>query len=258
MNWLSQCREWVRKYDPVTREHLESQTLHHYAVVRALSEKLPSDAIVVYDTGGNAIMVGHAFRSKTGQRIFSSNSNTPMGFAMCGAIGAWFSQPDRPIICLIGDGGGQLNSQEMQTIFHYKVPVKVFILNNKILANTLLYQVQNGKQVLACNPASGYSSPNFANVARAYGLKSWTLEAHDDWRHALDLLLTIKDGFICDVVHENFCDFKPRMTLWNAGVEEVFPPLPEEEFRSNMIVPPMEGWEDRRKLHKEIPDEYKG
>ncbi len=246
MTWLQKCREWVRKYDPVTQEHLESPTLHHYAFVRRLSERLPDNAIITYDTGGNAIMMGHCFRSKEGQRIFSSNGNTPMGFAMCAAIGAWFAQPERPIICIIGDGGFQLNSQELQTIKHYKVPVKVFILNNKILGNTKSYQRVNGKAELACGP-DGYSAPDFDKVVEAYDILCLRCVDHFyGYSWTIDAMLGRRDAVVMDVVHDDFCIYEPRMSRWDASINEMHPPLAEEEFLANCINPPLEGWEKRR------------
>lgn len=254
MNWLSQCREWVRKYDPVRPEHFEEGAgieIHHYGFMRRLSEKLPANAIIVSDTGGNVIMMGHCFKSKAGQRLFSSNGSTSMGFAMCGAMGAWFAQPDRPIICVIGDGGMQLNIQELQTIVHYKIPIKIFIVNNKILGNTAIYQLQNGKKPLACGP-DGYSSPDFIAVARAYGIFAAHIPSWIEADNVIDIVLGMDEAVICDVVHENFCDYQPRMQLWQGGIEEAFPPLPQDEFRANMLIDPMPGWEDRQKLYRPI------
>lgn len=259
MRWLDQCRDWLARYDPAAphlppAEHLPD--IHHYAFMRLLSEKLPADAIITYDTGGNAIMMGHCFQSKAGQRIFSSNGNSAMGFALAGAIGAWFAAPSRPVICIVGDGGFQLNLQELQTVAHYKIPLKIFIFNNKILANTLLYQVQNGKRVLACNAETGYSCPDFSKVAAAYGLVYYSYELHCGGYNLIDIALACPEAVIFDAIHDNFCDFAPRMTLWNAGIEEAFPPLPEDEFKANMIARPLDGWEERRKLYKPIPKEH--
>lgn len=244
MLWRDQCREWVKKYDPVKPEML-GPDVHHYGFVRKLSEKLPANAIIVSDTGGNVILMGHAFRSKQGQRIFTSNGNTPMGFALAGAMGAWFAEPDRPIICIIGDGGFQLNIQELQTIKHYGCKVKVFVINNRVLGNTKSYQRVNGKAELACGP-DGYSAPNFTEIAKAYGLFAARMEFHVGRENIIDIVLEYDGAVICDVIHDDFCTYEPRMSRWDAAIEEMHPSLPEEEFLQNMKIPPLSGWEKRR------------
>lgn len=239
--WMAKCQQWRVLYDPVKVEHLKNW--HHYGVMLRLSQKIPANAIVAYDTGGNSIMMGHCFRSKSGQRIFSSNGNTPMGFSMCGAIGAWFAQPDRPVVCIIGDGGMQLNIQELQTIKHYGANVKVFILNNKVLGNTLAYQRVNKKPEVGCTPATGYSSPDFVRVAMAYGLEAYRV---DDWAQfdkAVDYALGAPHAVIVDIVDEDRCNYEPRISRWDTPIEDAYPHLPRDEFRAQMIIEPSEGWE---------------
>lgn len=238
--WLNTCRRWVMKYDPVKPEMLAEW--HHYGFMRKLSEAIPSDAIVTYDTGGNAIMMGHCFQSKRGQRIFSSNGNSPMGFAMCGAIGAWFAQPDRPVICIIGDGGMQLNIQELQTIKHYGIPLKVFIIQNRVLGNTLSYIRVNKRSNVACDESSGYSTPDFCKVAEAYGLLSARIESYEDM-HLVGMSLMSEKAVIAEVVDVDRCQYEPRVSRWDTPVEDMFPFLPRDEFRSNMLTEPWEGWE---------------
>lgn len=226
--WLSRCRDWLTRYDPVTPER--SSTSHHYGFVRALSEALPANAIVTYDTGGNAIMMGHCFRSKKGQRIFSSNGNTPMGGALCYAIGAAFAEPDRPVYCVIGDGGMQLNIQELQTIKHYDLDIRIVLLNNRCLGNTLSYQRANKIQEIACGP-DGYSCPDFLAVARAYGIGAAS------WQSLKDPYLENRGPWLLDVLHHYFCDYAPRMVSWSRSVEEMEPDLPLDEHLSNMSIP---------------------
>lgn len=247
--WLGQCRAWIEKYDPVRPEHLSSW--HHYGFVRRLSEALPDNAIVVYDTGGNAIMMGHCFRSKARQRIFSSNGNTPMGFALAGAIGAWFADPSRPVYCIIGDGGMQLNIQELQTIKHYRIPVKVIVLNNHILGNTKSYQRANGMAEVGCGP-DGYSCPDFVAIARAYGIEAVTIDklwgsrssyATGSLEEMLPQVIAHSGPLVVDIVHHDFCTYEPRMSRWDTPIEEMYPYLPREEFRANMIIEPWERWE---------------
>lgn len=238
--WLSQCRGWVYKYDPVQHEHVKEW--HHYGIMRVLSKEIPADAIVTYDTGGNSIMMGHCFQSKRGQRIFSSNGNTPMGFSMCGAIGAWFAQPHRPVICIIGDGGMQLNIQELQTIKRYGATVKVFIFNNEVLGNTKAYQRVNGKPEIACGP-DGYSCPDFGAVANAYGIEAFRLEKWENFDRVVRYALIAPGPVIVDVLDKDRCEYQPRISRWDLPIEDAYPYLPRAEFRKNMLIEPTDGWE---------------
>lgn len=213
--WLEQCKEWA-KLDPVKLEHFEK--FHHYGFVRRLSEKLPSNAIVVYDTGGSAIMAGHCFKGKQGQTIFSSNGNSPMGFAFCGALGAWFADPSRPVICLIGDGGFNMNLQEIQTMVNYGCDVKVFILNNHCYGNTKLYQDSNKIKQIACGP-DGYSPPDFCSIALAYGMKTARLESWHYFEPIYDGAM-MHGPIIVDVVHHDFYQYYPRISRFDQKLHE--------------------------------------
>ncbi len=241
-DWMSQCREWLFKYDPVKPEMLRGDFVHHYGFIRKLSEKLPSNAIVVSDTGGNVIMMGHAFQSKEGQRIFTSNGNTPMGFALCGAIGAWFADRTRPIVCLIGDGGFQMNIQELQTLVHYGINIKVFIINNHILGNTKSFQRVNGMKEVGCGP-DGYSCPDFTKIVGAYGLRSFHIPQTKYFDPIYAAMMALEEPAICDVPHHDFCTYEPRISRWDVGIEDAYPHLQRDEFRKNMLIEPLEGWE---------------
>jgi acetolactate synthase-1/2/3 large subunit len=225
--WLRRCRDWAVLYDPVKPEMLSS--FHHYGFVRRLSERLPNDAVVVSDTGGNVIMMGHCFRSKWGQRLFTSNGNTAMGFAFCGALGAWFAAPERPIICLIGDGGFNMNLQEIQTMVNYGAKVKTFILNNHCYGNTKLWQKSNNKAFVGCGP-DGYKPPDFMKIAQAYGIPALKL---DNWNY-FDGVINSDAPFIADVVHHDFYDYYPRISRFDQELHDQDPPLPREEIAANM------------------------
>lgn len=229
--WNARVQEWRRKYDPVKPEHFEG--LHHYGFMRELSKFMPDNAIITADTGGNVITFAHAFDTKKGQRYITNNGNTPMGFSLAAAIGAWFAEPQRPIFCIIGDGGFQFNIQELQTVKHYNVPVKIFVFNNKCLGNTRSFQLQNyGGRTIACGP-EGYSVPDFVEIARAYELDGY--RATEKWDlHAIPMLLAKEKAIVVDVQHDMFCDYQPRMVRWDRGIECMEPELPEQEMMENM------------------------
>jgi acetolactate synthase-1/2/3 large subunit len=250
--WLKVCRDWRHKYDPVTLPHL--MEFHTYGFMRELSRIISSDAIIVNDTGGAVISFAHAFETKRGQTYITNNGNTPMGFSMCAALGAWAAAPTRPVYCLIGDGGMNMNIQELQTIKRLGADIKIFVLNNLCYGNTAAYQDTNyaGRRIACAAP--DYVPPDFIAVAKAYGIPAITIDRYWDQRKSSFQRDTFEDGIIkvletrgpivVDVRHDGFCNYEPRMTRWDCGIEEMQPYLDRAEFRENMIgVEPLEGWE---------------
>jgi len=230
--WLQKCKEWVIKYDPVKEEMFEG--FHHYGFMRKISEVIPSNAIIVYDTGGSAIMMGHAFKPKRGQKIFSSNGNSPMGFAMCGAMGAWFADKTRPIVCFIGDGGFNMNLQELQTIVNYGINIKVFILNNHCYGNTKLFQKYNfDSRFYACGP-DGYNPPDFFEIAKAYKVAPFVIKGWDDLAPWMVESLKSDEAVIFDVIHHDFYEYLPRINRFDQDLCDQDPPLPREEMEANL------------------------
>ena len=231
--WLERCRAWAYEYDPVTWE-MQRGDFHHYGFMRRLSGALPANAIIVYDTGGSAIMMGHCFKGKWGQTIFSSNGNSPMGFAFCGALGAWFADKTRPIICVIGDGGFNMNIQELQTMMNYGCNVKTFILNNHCYGNTKLWQKANNKAFVACGP-DGYNPPNFEAVARAYNVPVVDrIDCFCKLEEKIEEIVKQPFAAVIDVVHHDFYDYYPRISRFDQPLHEQDPQLPREEIEANL------------------------
>lgn len=229
--WLERVRAWRSKYHPVTLERFCEW--HHYGYMQRLSHHMPSNAIITADTGGNVITFAHAFETKRGQRYFTSNGNTPMGFSMAAAIGAWFADPTRPIVAIIGDGGFQFNIQELQTIKHYGIPLKVFVFNNEILGNTKAYQLENlGGRCVACGP-DGYSVPDFPAVVNAYGIPCIRHRNATAYKYIGDVM-KLYHQVVIDVYQPGFCDYAPKMVKWDRGIEHMSPELPEDEMKENM------------------------
>lgn len=238
IKWLGRCLNWKDQYDPVLPEHFERKDIvHPYAFLRRLSERLPENAIVVGDCGGNIVSLMHAFETKKGQRVITNNGNSPMGFSMAGAIGAWFADPSRPVVCIIGDGGMQMNIQELQTIRNYGCNIKVFIINNEIYGITQAFQEVNFEGRTEACKAPHYTVPDFLNVADAYGIIGAPIGTISFAKQCIQWTFDNARPWIIDVKCPDFHTYEPKIVGWKTPIEDMTPLLPREEFAAQMIVP---------------------
>ncbi len=244
-SWTTKVMEWKKKYDPVKKEFFEEQKyVHPYAFMRTLSELMSKDDILVGDCGGNIVVSNHAFETKNGQRNLTNNGNSPMGFSFAASMGAWFAAPHRQVVCTIGDGGFNMNPQEMQTLKNYTIKVKTFILNNHIYGITKAFQETNFQgRAEACGP-KGYNPPDFIPIAKAYGLKTVTINKNSEMREKISEVLQYDGPVICDVNIHEYHTYEPRIFGWKTPIEDMYPYLPREEFRENMFIEPLEDWKN--------------
>ena len=236
--WLTLTKAWMDKYPVVLPEYYEEKNfVHPYVFMKELSYKLTKDDIIVADCGGNVVVTYQAFETKWGQRLISSHGNSPMGFSFAGAIGAALARPDKRVICLIGDGGFNMNIQELQTIKNYGIKnLKVFIMNNHIYGMTRQFQNVNiGGRWEASGP-KGYNPPDFKEIIKAYGIKFWRLFNKWEGEFGIKGVLEEAVAVICDVDMGEFCEYKPRISGWTP-IEDMEPLLPLEELKSNMFIP---------------------
>ena len=243
--WLDKTGDWLEKYDTVLPEYYETKGIvHPYVFVRELSKLLGPDDVIVADCGGNVVVTYQAFQTKFGQRLVSSHGNSPMGYSFAGAIGAALADVKGQVICLIGDGGFNMNIQELQTVKTYDLPIKTFIMNNHVYGITKAFQETNfGGRYEAAGP-KGYNPPDFVRICETYGIATETIQDHDELTRKIKAVLDHNGPIVCDVdMHEQFT-YEPRIFGWNTPIEDLYPYLSREEFRSNMFIDPMPGWED--------------
>ena len=101
-----------------------------YDYLNEFFRTLPDNSIVIPDQGGNLVWTMQSAKIKNNHKLFTNYGNSSMGFALPCAIGAAIGSPNKKVFCIDGDGGFQMNIQELQTIKHYNLPVKIFIINN--------------------------------------------------------------------------------------------------------------------------------
>jgi acetolactate synthase-1/2/3 large subunit len=138
------------------------------AFLASLSEHASRDAVVCADVGQNVMWVAQSFRLLGDRQLLTSGGHGAMGYSLPAGIGAHFAAPHRQTICIMGDGGFQMNLQELQTISRERIPVKIFVMNNMSLGMIRDYQRDTGK---ACHGSVlGWANPDFERVSGAFDI----------------------------------------------------------------------------------------
>ncbi len=245
--WMNKVIEWREKYDPVKPEYYEQKEYANpYVFYRILSEEMKEGDILVGDCGGNIVISNHAFETKKGQRTITNNGNSPMGFSFSGAMGAWLaSDKKHNVVCTIGDGGFNMNIQELQTILNYGLAFKTFIVNNHVYGITKAFQRTNFEgRMEACGPV-GYNPPDFLKICEAYGIKTFKIKNNSEIRETIKAVLDYEGPVVCDLDCHEWCYYIPRV-YGDTVIEDMYPLLPREEFRANMFIDPVPGWGDAK------------
>lgn len=238
--WKEQTKEWKRRYPAVLPVWRNRKTkVDPYVFVETLSKVLDNNATVVTDCGANLTWTIQAFQVKGNQRLFSAMGNSPMGYSLAASIGASMAINKKPIICIIGDGGLQINIQELQTMVYYNVPIKLFILNNHSYGIIKQFQEMyfDGKYV-ATTPKSGYSVPDFIKIAKAYGLSTATIDSQKNLAQKIKKVLAHKGPIVCDVIVPDNSKLIPKLEF-GKPIEDLSPELPRSEFFEQMLIKPL-------------------
>lgn len=239
-SWWKIVSEWKKKYPAVLPEWRKRKVkVDPYVFIETLSDLLPENSIIATDCGANLTWTIQAFKVKKGMRLFSPMGNSPMGNSLGEAIGACFANKRKSVICLTGDGGFQLNIQDLQTVVTYKLPIKIFIQNNHCYG--IIKQFQDNyfnSRYEATTDSSGYKVPNFLKIARAYGIATETIKSHKELRRKIKKVLSHKGPIICDVIHPEEATLIPKLQF-GKPIEDLSPLLPRDEFLKNMLIKPI-------------------
>jgi acetolactate synthase I/II/III large subunit len=149
-----------------------------YDLVLELQKHFPAGSIVASDTGANLCWLFQAY-APDDSLLFTSGGNSPMGYSLPAAIGAQLARPDAPVICAIGDGGLQMNLQELQTAINYKLPITIIVFNNAGYGIIKQFQDSNTDSRYHAS-GQGYSVPDFGAITRAYGIEYHRVEKASD------------------------------------------------------------------------------
>ena len=247
--WLERCLEWKKKYPVVLPEYRNNKDkVNSFYFIDALSQKLGPDAIVVTDMGTSFTCTMQTFRVKKGQRLFTSSGHASMGFGLPGAIGTCLGADRRKTVCVSGDGGLQMNIQELQTVVHNKLPIILFVLNNQGYLTIKQMQQNHFGQYVGADPSSGVTTPDMLKIAQAYGIAASRISNQQELDTELGSVLAQPGPYICEIMMPENQPLIPRLsslkkpdgTVVARPLEDLYPFLDREEFMKNMVVKPVE------------------
>ncbi len=244
--WLVQCQLWRQKY-PVVLPEYQDQTgsINSYYFIDNLSEILTPDDAVVTDMGFAFQNTHQAFRVKQGQRLFTNCGLASMGWGLPAAIGASFAREKKRTVCIAGDGGVLMTIQEMATVMHHHLPIKLFVLNNGGYAT--IKQTQElgfDSRLMGSNEDSGLSFPDFMKIAEAHRFKGVRLESHRDLRKRLEEIMSHEGPVLCEIIMDPDQMQAPKAvnrrnadgTMKQTPLEDSYPFLDQKEIEKNLSI----------------------
>jgi len=241
--WVAWCRERVKRYPVVQpRQRTQSSPMNPYHFMELLSEMMADDDVVVCGNASACILPYQVMKIRMGQRLISNSGSASMGYDLPAAIGAAVARGGGRVLCLAGDGSLMLNIQELQTVVHHKLPVKIFVLNNGGYLSIRSTQKNFFGRVMGESAASGVSFPDFVKVAAAYGLNARRVSSAaemDTVREALAL----PGPAVIEVMLDPAQEFEPRSRskilpdgkIVSPPLEDMYPFLSPEELATNKI-----------------------
>mgnify|MGYP005754069487 CR=1 FL=1 len=220
-------QEWLdsfRTYEEVEEEKVIRPELHRTTrelsmgeVVRAVSEATNNEAILVTDVGQNQMMSARYFKYTRERSIVTSGGLGTMGFGLPAAIGATFGRPDRTVCVFMGDGGLQMNLQELGTVMEQKAPVKMILMNNNYLGNVRQWQAMFFNRRYSFTPML---NPDYMQIAAAYGIPSRRVMERSELADAIREMLATDGPFLLEACVEEEGNVMP-MTPPGGSVNQM-------------------------------------
>ncbi|MBR7131489.1 MAG: thiamine pyrophosphate-binding protein [Lentisphaeria bacterium] len=243
-SWRNWCADRRRLLPTVTPEQEAWQDkVNPYFFMRELTRMTTSDTDIVAGNGTACVALFQSGDVKCGQRIFWNSGCASMGYDIPAALGCAIGS-GRKTVCLAGDGSFMMNMQELQTIIHHQLPVKIFLLDNDGYGS--IKQTQKNffsEEFIGCHASSGVSFPDFGRLAEAFGCRVFEINDQLELRSKVQAVLDAPGVVFCVVRMPGFLNFTPKLSsrrlpdgqMVSAVLEDMYPFLSEEEKSSHMI-----------------------
>jgi len=246
IKWFDKCLIYKSKYptlDPYREENIN--IIDSYNFFDKLSNLANGNIKYIFGNGTACVSSYQSLKLYKNQQVIVNSGCAAMGYDLPAAIGSCIANDQKDVICVTGEGSFQMNIQELQTIIHNNLPIKIFILNNGGYIS--IRNTQNGffkGNKVGADKDSGISFPDTIKISKAYGFKTFKLSNYEDMINNLENILNYNGPLICEVMLSSEEKMFPKLsseikadgTMVSKPLEDMFPFLHREEFKENMII----------------------
>ena len=235
--WYQTIRGYREKY-PTSPAKSGFPGIDPNHFMEVLSSRCSKGDIICLDVGQNQMWAAQSFHLCEDQRMLISGGMGAMGFSLPAALGAVKAAAGKRAIVISGDGGIQINIQDLDTIVSHQLPVKIIVMNNGCLGMVRQFQdlyFEGRRQ----GTVIGYRCPDLRRIAEAYGIPGYTVSAMDNAEQVIDKAFSSQGPAFVDVVLSQNTFVDPKLVV-NRPIEDMSPHLDREELRSIMMIPPVE------------------
>jgi acetolactate synthase-1/2/3 large subunit len=240
--WKAQIQKWRADFPVITQELRDEgkERVESYLFLDTLSRKSKEGDIIYVDCGGNLTQTMQGYKVKKNQRLVTALNNSPMGYALSGAIGASIALGNREILCITGDMGLLMNIQEYATIQRLQLPIKIFIFNNE--GHGIVRQTQNdwlGSRHESTDHEHGLANVNFVEVSKAFGIPAIELKSQAEVDEKLEGILRTPGPMTINLAMGYDQKTIPFLKF-GRPIEDANPLLDRKAFLDAMLVEPLE------------------
>jgi len=249
-HWIAQCKKWLEDYPVVTEKHRYTGDGRGniYYFYKVLSEMMPEGAVYVTTSGNSRVICRQAAVIKRNQRVIVNHSTSPMGYCLPASIGTCLANDRKPVVLITGEGGFQMNIQELQTIKQNDLPVHIVVINNCGYHSIRLTQnsfFEDRSHVGIGEESGDLSFPDLKKIAYAYDYPYYEARSNDEMKETIRAFLDCKTYAICQIFVTPEQAVEPKASsrrtedgkLVSAPLEDMAPFLDREELKENMLIP---------------------
>ena len=235
-SWQKKVLSYKEKYSSLYT--IDKKEKMPNKIISLISQYSRPGDIVCVDVGLHQMWTAQSFEVKEEQRLLFSGGLGAMGFALPTSIGAALGSGKRAIV-IVGDGGFQMNIQELEVLRRRNLPIKIFIMNNAFLGMVRQMQTEFlNKNYIGTQ--HDYSVPDFKSIGDAYGIKSHEVSDMDIIENIIKVSLKNDECELIDIhLSESKHLVEPRL-VGNRPMEDMSPFLEREEFKQQMVIKPLD------------------